>query len=155
MNRSGWVLLILLELPLSGCVSDLGADTYSRAEARSPQWVQLGTVESLRPVNIEGTRTPIGSGAGAIAGGVAGSTVGHGPGRTVAAVAGALLGGVVGAAVEEGVTRSTGVEITVRQSDGSLRAYVQQLEPNQIFRVGQRVEIHTSQSGVSRVIPLQ
>jgi outer membrane lipoprotein SlyB len=137
---------------LSGCASSLTGDSYSRADARKVQTVRMGTIESLRPVRIEGTKTPIGAGAGAVVGGVAGSTIGGGRGSAVASVLGAVGGGLAGAAVEEGVTRKQGVEITVREDDGVLRAYVQAVEPNQIFRVGQRVRI-TSVNGQSRVAP--
>ena len=85
-------------------------------------------------------------------GGIAGSTVGGGRGSAVAAVIGAVAGGLAGAAVEEGVTRTQGVEITVREDDGVLRAYVQAVEPNQVFRLGQRVRI-TNVNGQSRVAP--
>ncbi len=149
--------LLILPLALStalvgGCASSLQGDTYSRDEARTVQVVRLGTIESLRPVRIEGTKTPIGAGAGAIVGGVAGSGVGGGRGSAVAAVIGAVAGGLLGAATEEGMTRTQGVEITVREDDGTLRAYVQEVEPNQVFRVGQRVRILTV-NGTSRVAP--
>ena len=137
-------------LVLGGCASNLTGDTYSRAEARTVQTVRLGTIEALRPVKIEGTKTPIGTGTGAVVGGVAGSGVGGGRGSTVAAVIGAVAGGLLGAMTEEGLTRTQGVEITVREDDGSLRAYVQQVEENQIFRVGERVRIMTV-NGTSRV----
>ena len=137
---------------LTGCASSLSGDTYSRADARKVQTIRLGTIESLRPVRIEGTKTPIGAGAGAVVGGVAGSTIGGGRGSAVAAVIGAVAGGLAGAAVEEGMTRTQGVEITVREDDGALRAYVQAVEPNQVFRVGQRVRI-TNVNGQSRVAP--
>lgn len=137
---------------LSGCASSLSGDTYSREDARKVQTIRLGTIESLRPVRIEGTKTPIGAGAGAVVGGVAGSTIGGGRGSAVAAVIGAVAGGLAGAAVEEGMTRTQGVEITVREDDGALRAYVQAVEPNQVFRVGQRVRI-TNVNGQSRVAP--
>ncbi|MDY0206906.1 MAG: hypothetical protein RBR82_09825 [Pseudomonas sp.] len=139
-----------LSMLLSGCASSLTGDSYSRADARKVQTVRMGTVESLRPVRIEGTKTPIGAGAGTIIGGVAGSTVGGGRGSAVAAVIGAVAGGLAGAAAEEGITRTQGVEITVREDDGALRAYVQAVEPNQVFRVGQRVRI-TNVNGQSRV----
>ncbi|KRW61979.1 outer membrane lipoprotein [Pseudomonas sp. TTU2014-080ASC] len=135
---------------LGGCTSNLTGDSYSREEARQVQTVRLGTIESLRPVKIEGTKTPIGSGAGAIVGGVAGSGVGGGRASAVAAVIGAVAGGLLGAATEEGLTRTQGVEITVREDDGSLRAYVQEVQENQIFRVGERVRIMTV-NGTSRV----
>ena len=139
-----------MSLLLSGCASNLQGDTYSRDEARRVQTVRMGTIESLRPVKIEGTKTPIGGGAGAVVGGVAGSAVGGGRGSVVAAVIGAVAGGLLGAATEEGITRTQGVEITVREDDGSMRAYVQAVQENEIFRVGERVRI-TTVDGTSRV----
>lgn len=144
--------LVASAAALSGCASSLSGDTYSREEARAVQTVRMGTIESLRPVRIEGTKTPIGAGAGAIVGGVAGSSVGGGRGSAVAAVIGAVAGGLLGAATEEGFTRTQGVEITLREDDGSMRAYVQEVEPNQVFRVGQRVRVLTV-NGTSRVSP--
>lgn len=137
-------------LALAGCQSSLSGDSYSRDEARAVQTVRLGTIESLRPVKIEGTKTPIGAGTGAVVGGVAGSSVGGGRGSAVAAVIGAVAGGLLGAATEEGLTRTQGVEITVREDDGGMRAYVQEVQPNEIFRVGERVRI-LSVGGTSRV----
>ncbi|MCO6055631.1 hypothetical protein NG726_02945 [Pseudomonas sp. MOB-449] len=137
-------------LALGGCQSSLTGDTYSRDEARQVQTVRMGTIESLRPVKIEGTKTPIGAGAGAVVGGIGGSTIGGGRGSAVAAVIGAVAGGLLGAAAEEGITRTQGVEITVREDDGSMRAYVQEVQPNEIFRVGERVRIMTV-NGTSRV----
>ncbi|WP_339079371.1 hypothetical protein [Pseudomonas sp. TMP9] len=135
---------------LGGCASSLTGDTYSRDEARAVQTVRMGTIESLRPVKIEGTKTPIGAGAGAVIGGVGASTIGGGRGSAVAAVIGAVAGGLLGAMTEEGLTRTQGVEITVREDDGSMRAYVQAVEESQIFRVGERVRIMTV-NGTSRV----
>ncbi|MGQ7958491.1 hypothetical protein ACUTAF_12410 [Pseudomonas sp. SP16.1] len=137
-------------LALGGCASSLTGDSYSRDEARAVQTVRMGTIEALRPVKIEGTKTPIGAGAGAVVGGIGGSTVGGGRGSAVMAVIGAVAGGLLGAAAEEGLTRTQGVEITVREDDGTLRAYVQEVEPNQVFRVGERVRIMTV-NGTSRV----
>ena len=137
-------------LVLGGCQSRLTGDTYSRDEARAVQTVRMGTIESLRPVQIEGTKTPIGAGAGAVVGGIGGSTLGGGRGSTVLSVVGAVAGGLLGAAAEEGLTRTQGVEITVREDDGTLRAYVQEVEPSQVFRVGERVRIMTV-NGTSRV----
>ena len=137
-------------LLLGGCQSSLTGDSYSRDEARQVQTVRMGTIESLRPVKIEGTKTPIGSVAGAAVGGIGGSAVGGGKGSYVAAIIGAVAGGLIGAATEEGLTRAQGVEITVREDAGSLRAYVQDVQENEIFRVGERVRI-MSVNGTSRV----
>lgn len=46
---------------LTGCQSSLTGDSYSRDEARRVQTIRMGTIESLRPVKIEGTKTPIGT----------------------------------------------------------------------------------------------
>jgi len=95
-------------LVVTGCQSNLGSDTYSRDDARQAQKVQMGTIVALRPVEIEGTKTPIGSGAGAAIGGIGGSTLGGGRGSLVMAVIGAVAGGLLGAAAEEGLTRARG-----------------------------------------------
>ena len=151
MRRSGLLVasFTAFSLLLGGCASNLAGDTYSRDEARRVQTVRMGTIEALRPVKIEGTKTPIGGGAGAIVGGVAGSAIGGGRGSLVAAVIGAVAGGLAGSAAEEGITRTQGVEITVREDDGSTRAYVQAVQSNEIFRVGERVRIMTV-DGTSR-----
>ena len=142
--------LAVVALSLGGCASNLSGDTYSRDEARTVQTVRMGSIVALRPVRIEGTKTPIGAGAGAVVGGIGGSSIGGGRGSGVAAVIGAVAGGLLGAATEEGFTRTQGVEITVREDDGSMRAYVQQVQPNEIFRVGDRVRVMTV-NGTSRV----
>lgn len=46
-----------MSLLLGGCASSLTGDSYSRDEARRVQTVRMGTIESLRPVKIEGTKT--------------------------------------------------------------------------------------------------
>jgi outer membrane lipoprotein SlyB len=106
MKNSLLLLLLLTTTGLAGCASNLSGESYSRSEARTVQQVEYGVIEQLRPINIEGTKTPIGSGAGAIVGGIAGSSIGGDTASKVMAVIGAVAGGMVGAAIEEGVTRS-------------------------------------------------
>lgn len=133
---------------LAGCASGTGGKDYSRSQTRVVQEVQLGVVESVREVNIEGTKTPIGAGAGAVVGGVAGSTVGSGKGSVVGATVGAVLGGLGGAAAEEAITRQKGVEITVKLDSGRLIAVTQAADEE--FRVGDRVRV-LSGGGTTRV----
>lgn len=133
---------------LTGCASGTGGKDYSRAQTRAPQEVQMGVVESVREVRIEGTKTPIGAGAGAVVGGVAGSTVGGGRGSVIGAALGAVLGGVGGAAAEEAVTREQGVEITVKLDSGRLLAITQAADEQ--FAVGDRVRV-LSGGGTTRV----
>lgn len=141
MKNSLILIFLISVLGLAGCASNLSGESYSRAEARTVQQVEYGVIESLRPVKIEGTKTPIGSGAGAIVGGIAGSSVGGRKTGQVMAVIGAVAGGLAGAAIEEGVTRTQGVEFTIRMEDGRTVAIVQALSPNERFSVGDRVRV--------------
>lgn len=148
MNKSfsylwPFAMLVMISPLFTGCASSLQGDVYTRSEARQPQSVYFGTIEYLRPVQIEGTKSGVGATAGAVFGGIGGSSIGGGKGSDLAATVGAVVGGVTGAAVEEGMTRTQGVEITVRQSNGALRAYVQVLAEGQVFRVGDRVRVVT------------
>ena len=54
------------------------------------------------------------------------------------------------AATEEGLTRTQGVEITVKEDDGPTRAYVQSVSEGEVFKVGDRVRI-TTVNGNTRV----
>lgn len=141
------ITLTLIAL-LTGCASGVGGKDYTRAQARTVQEVEMGRVDSVREVRIEGTKTPIGAGAGAVVGGVAGSTMGSGKGSIVGAAVGAVLGGLGGAAAEEAVTRKTGVEITVKLDSGRMLAVTQAAD--EAFREGDRVRVLTG-GGVTRV----
>lgn len=133
---------------LGGCAPGLGGGTYSRDQVRHEQNVRMGVVESVREVQIEGTRSGIGPAAGAVVGGVAGSGVGQGRGSTVGAVIGAVAGGVAGQAVEQATTRQTGVEVTVKLDSGQLIAVTQAAD--EAFKIGDRVRI-LSDGRTSRV----
>lgn len=139
---------LLAAVLLAGCAPGQGGSTYSRDEARREQNVRMGMVESVRQVQIEGTRSGVGPAAGAVVGGVAGSGVGSGRGSTAAAVLGGVVGGLAGQAVEQGVTRRAGVEVTVKLDNGSLVAIVQ--EADETFKPGDRVRI-LSDGRTSRV----
>ena len=140
---------VLALLVLGGCAQGLGGGAYSRTEARRAMMVQFGTIESVRGVQLEGTKTPIGSVAGAAGGGIAGRGVGGGRGSAVAAVLGAVAGGVAGSALEEGATRTPGVEVTVRLDNGQYLAVVQ-ADGGESFRAGERVRV-LRDGGTTRV----
>lgn len=138
----------LAALVLTGCPASMSGGAYSRDQARHAQEVQMGVVESVREVQIEGTKTPIGPAAGAVVGGVAGSNIGKGKGSTIGTVIGAVAGGVAGAAIEEGVTRTKGLEITVKLDNGRMIAITQAADEQ--FKPGERVRVLTG-GGVTRV----
>lgn len=133
---------------LGGCASSMSGGAYSRGQTRQVQEVQMGVVESVRQVKIEGTKSPVGTGAGAVIGGIAGSNIGAGKGSTVGTILGAVAGGVAGSAIEEGVMRKDGLEITVKLDNGRMIAITQ--EADEQFRVGERVRV-LSGGGVTRV----
>lgn len=148
MKSSRILAIGLFSLFITACASSNSGSVYSRDEARKVQTVKTGIVESVRQVKLEGTKTPIGTAAGAAVGGIAGSTIGHGKGSTVAAVIGAVVGGIAGAAAEEGLTRKDALEITVKIDGGALVAIVQ--EADEEFKAGEKVRLIES-GGTTRV----
>ena len=145
--RMSFVLALLVAL-LAGCASSKSGSVYSREQTRQVQTVKMGVVESVRAVKIEGTKSPVGTAAGAVIGGVAGSSIGHGKGSTIGAVVGAVAGGLAGSAIEEGVTRKDGLEITVKLDNGTMLAIVQ--EADEQFHPGERIRVLEG-DGVTRV----
>ena len=146
---AGAAAVVCAGLGLGACASGLGGDTYSRGEARRAMSVQYAVVESVRAVRLEGTKTPVGAVAGAAVGGIAGSGVGGSRGSAIGTVVGVVAGGLAGAAIEEGVTRSQGVEVTVRLDNGQVLAVVQD-DHGEAFRPGESVRV-VRDAGVTRV----
>lgn len=140
--------LLVAILALGGCASSRSGSVYTRDQARQVQEVQMGVVDSVRQVQLEGTKSPVGTAAGAVVGGVAGSNIGSGKGSTIGTVLGAVAGGLIGSAAEEGVTRKPGVEITVKLDGGRMIAVTQ--EADEEFHPGDRVRVLTG-GGVTRV----
>jgi outer membrane lipoprotein SlyB len=139
---------LVMATALGGCASSMSGGAYTRSQARQAQEVQMGVVESVRQVQLEGTKTPVGTLAGAAVGGIAGSNIGAGKGSTVGAIVGAVAGGLAGSAIEEGVTKKPGLEITVKLDNGRMIAVTQ--EADETFRPGDRIRILTG-GGVTRV----
>jgi outer membrane lipoprotein SlyB len=148
LNLRNKTALLLVAAALTGCASGMSGSTYTRDQARQVEDVRMATVESVREVLIEGTKSSVGTAAGAIVGGIGGSNVGGGKGSSVGAVLGAVAGGVAGSAIEEGATRQTATEITVKFDDGKLIAVTQ--AGDEKFQPGDRVRILTG-SGVTRI----
>jgi outer membrane lipoprotein SlyB len=143
------VFATVVAMLAGGCASSRSSEVYSRDQARQVQTVMMGTVESVKYVTIEGTKTPVGTAVGGVAGGVLGSTVGGGSGRTVATVIGALAGAAAGTAAEEGITRKPGLEIVVTKDTGTTIVVVQEADVE--VSPGDRVRIITAADGTTRV----
>ena len=149
MRFTKLILVTAMTGTLGACATSNSGDVYSREDARKVQTVRMGVVEGIRQVKLEGTKSPIGTIAGAAVGGIAGSTVGGNDKVTaIAAVIGAVAGAVAGSAIEEGITRADGIEITVKLDNGTLIAIVQ--EATEKFTPGERVRLIES-NGNTRV----
>lgn len=125
---------------LAGCVGSKAGNVYSRDEAMRAQTVKMGTVEAVRPVQIEGTKSHVGTVAGGAIGGLAGHGAGGGSGQKIATVVGAVVGGLAGSAAEEVATRKPGVEITVTLDNDTTIAVVQE-QTGESFVPGDRVRV--------------
>jgi outer membrane lipoprotein SlyB len=134
---------------LASCASSRSAQVYSRDQAMQEMRVNYGTVQSVRAVQLEGTKSGIGAVGGGVTGGVLGSMVGGGRGQVLGAVVGALGGAAVGAMAEEGVTRKNALEITVELDSGEIVSVVQEADLE--FYAGERVRVLRANDGSSRV----
>ncbi len=140
MRIANLLVALLASVTVAGCASGLGGGDYERAEARRVINVRMGIVESVRPVKLEGTKSPVGTIGGAAIGGIAGSTVGQGKGSAIAAVVGAVVGGLAGAAAEGGLTRKQGIEITLKMDNGEILAVMQE-DGGEKFAPGEPVRL--------------
>jgi outer membrane lipoprotein SlyB len=150
MNKK---LILILSVPfiLAACASEKGGEVYTRDQVRQVQHFKVGTIESVHKVRIEGTKSQIGTAAGAVVGGIAGGGVGEGRGSSVGQVLGAVVGGVVGAAAEEGYTRENGFEYAIKMEDGNFISVVQAASKDEDIKVGDKVRVIES-DGVARVV---
>jgi outer membrane lipoprotein SlyB len=150
MKMLGVALCIVSACLLAtGCASSRSGEVYSRDQARKAQTVQMGTVQSVKAVKIEGTKSPVGAIAGGAVGGALGQTIGSGTGRTVATVLGVVGGAVGGSLAEEELTKKDGLEITVKLDEGKVISVVQ--EADVYFQVGERARVQTGPDGTTRV----
>ena len=143
-----YILLALSALFLNACVGSNSGSVYTRDEARKVQTVKTGVVESVRTVQIEGTKSAIGPAIGGVVGGVAGSSVGGRRESIVVGIIGAAIGAAIGAFGEEMVTKKDGLEITVKLPDGTMLAVVQEADDK--FTPGETVRLIDS-GDVTRV----
>jgi outer membrane lipoprotein SlyB len=145
--RNSIVLIVLGSLLVSGCASSLSGSAYERRQARTAHEVEFGTVVDVREVLIEGTKSGVGSVAGAAVGSIAAG--GEGRRGAITGVLGAVAGGIAGAAIEEGATRKKGLEITVRLDSGRNLAITQ--EADEAFKPNERVRVLYGPGGSTRV----
>ncbi|MDR5867604.1 outer membrane lipoprotein [Halomonas koreensis] len=145
-------VLVLGILTLAGCANTApyGGNVYTGDQAKAAQSVTFGTITALRRVQIQADSRAgglLGTGGGAVIGGLLGNQVGGGSGRTLATAAGVIAGSVAGSRIEESANLIPAWEIEVRQDNGRSVVVVQKAD--QAFEVGQRVRLIGSGSSVS------
>ena len=149
MKFPQFVSFLAMTILLTGCASSQSGEVYSRDQTRQAQTVELGTVEFIKEVEVEGSRSGLGAAAGGITGGVLGSMVGGGKGSALATLGGAAVGVFTGSKVEEKTSQYTGLEITVKLDNGKAVVVVQ--EADVPFAVGERVRVLSARDGTTRV----
>ena len=151
-------IILISILALGGCATGgFSPDVVSRDAAGKSQYVQSGTIVSIKKVTIEGDRDS-GNIFGSILGAIIGSNIGGDDDQTtqeIGAVVGTAVGSTVGQEVSEKITRREGLEIIVKLASNEREiSVVQEVseDPDYVFRVGDEVRVVRS-SGKSRVVP--
>ena len=105
MNKKIQSIILISILALGGCATGgFSPDVVSRDAAGKSQYVQSGTIVSIKKVTIEGDRDS-GNIFGSILGAIVGSNIGGEEDETtqeIGAVVGTAVGSVVGQEVSEG-----------------------------------------------------
>jgi outer membrane lipoprotein SlyB len=110
--------------------------TASHAPAYDPN---AGEVVAVSAMQAPEPTTGIGAVGGAIAGGLLGTQIGNGRGRTLATIAGAVGGGLAGNGIEHEVRKATSYQVQVRMQDGSYRNFTYASQPQ--FEPGEHVRV--------------
>ncbi|MEQ9813327.1 MAG: glycine zipper 2TM domain-containing protein [Azospirillaceae bacterium] len=113
-------------LVLGACQQNIAGDRLEASQANQASRSEIGTVISYRPVTVQQQNPSYLTGAGALAGGVAGSQLGGGTDENIlGAIGGTLAGGLAGYAIEQAIQTQTGVEYTIQMQSGQVITVVQ------------------------------
>lgn len=115
-------------------VQGRGSPTYQNSSCSN-----CGVVQSIEKVRVDGSPSAVGTVGGAIVGGILGSQVGGGNGKTIATVGGAVAGGVLGRELEKRQGTRDVWNVNVRMSNGTTRIISFDVEPQ--LRVGEAVSV--------------
>jgi outer membrane lipoprotein SlyB len=121
-----------------------------KVQTVKPICPNCGTVDSVTPVQRDGTAGGAGVIAGGVLGALVGNQVGSGNGKTLATILGAVGGGVAGNTVEKKMKKETVYQVQVLMEDGSTRTLEQATPPS----VGAKVIVEgNTLQAVSRSSP--
>lgn len=149
--------VVVAMLATTGCQRKIGGNQYNSASLNGVAYSYQGVIVSVRTVQVSESErlqdNQTGIGAGALAGGLAGSAIGNGNGSLAAMGIGAILGGIGGAFAQDAMGSQDATEYTVKLSNGNILTAVQQDE--QPLAAGQRVfvSVPTTANGRPRVMP--
>jgi outer membrane lipoprotein SlyB len=153
MSRQITVVTALAFMSLvAACTTPSSGKVYSRSDARTAWSVTEGRVADVKPVQIEGERSVLGTAGGGYVGYELGRVAGDGRGRDLAGAVGAVAGAVAGQAAEEHITRQDAFQITVDLDRGETVAIVQAADVS--FAPGERVKVLRRGDGAARVSKL-
>ena len=142
-------ILLPALLAVAACAPSIGSNDYGYSSVGQASSAFPCTVLSVRSVNVNssgGTGTVI----GCLAGGVAGSTIGHGSSASIlGALGGAAAGALVGNAAEKGIMSQGGYEYVVRTDNGQTYSVTQGTD--NLIAAGQRCMLINGNP--SRIIP--
>lgn len=149
------LLAFLASQLLGGCASDISSQTYTESHVGEASTTYQGIIQSVRPVTVSGgdrlSDNSLGIALGALAGGLAGSTMGGGKGNLAMTGIGAVAGGTAGSLIEKGAKKQNALEYVVMRNDGALMTVVQ--SPENPMAVGQKVFVILGRQGRSRIVP--
>jgi outer membrane lipoprotein SlyB len=138
------ILGALLALSLLGGCAHPDGNGAARAGAGQALSVRFAVIDSVRPVVLEGRKTPAANAAGSVTSNL-GRAVLRGlrapfGGPSASEVVGSGAASAGGAAAEEAMSRQKGVEITVKLDNGEYLAVVQ-ADEGENFQAGERVRL--------------
>lgn len=118
-----------------------GGDRRGDAGPRVARYcTNCATVEQVNVLQVSGNGGYLGTGVGAVVGGLLGNQVGSGNGRTAATAAGAIGGALAGREVERNRSAGQRYEVVVRYNDGSTQTIPYANNPG--FQQGDHVKVN-------------
>jgi outer membrane lipoprotein SlyB len=158
-TKTNFLFFINLTIPaliitlFTSCARYTSPDVYTSQQAGEVATTYLGTIKTIREVNIKpGDQlgdNALGGLGGGVTGGIAGNAIGKG--HFVPTAAGVLAGAVAGTFLESKLKSQTALEYIVELDNGNLITVVQGKEP--LLNIFQPVYVIISTSGRSRIIP--
>jgi outer membrane lipoprotein SlyB len=142
MRTTKFLLPLMMTAALSAGCQGTGTDLFgSSTSDTQPIASDVNGTGTIQSVNVVPRSQGLGLGtlAGAAIGGIVGSQVGGGTGRTVTTVAGAAGGAYVGHEMEKRRNTSEIYKVTIKMDDGTTQSFAQEASPE--VKNGDRVRI--------------